>query len=99
MLTFKLLRRPRRSIIPIEAEPDAAAAHQPPQKASSLWAVYVLQSAEYLTGECARDCDQKIQKSPCLCGVDNLGCGPEQGVHAAFGMLRMRTWHVTVLWY
>lgn len=36
MLTFKLLRRPRRSIIPIEAEPDAAAAHQPAHKASTL---------------------------------------------------------------
>ena len=35
MLTFKLLRRPRRSIIPIEAEPDAAAVHQPLQKAST----------------------------------------------------------------
>ncbi|KAK9840636.1 hypothetical protein WJX81_005957 [Elliptochloris bilobata] len=33
VLTFKLLRRPRRSILPVEAEPDTTAAHLQPSKA------------------------------------------------------------------
>ena len=49
VLTFKLLRRPRRSIIPIEAEPDAAAAHQRPQKASTLW--ILLSAAEHMNSK------------------------------------------------